>query len=494
MVLLKKTLLFLVFMILSCVVAQELDDDLTLNKKPIIILPARDADNPGSISNKLTAIVAQKATEMGRFEVIDRRLVDAILEEQKLQVSGMISESQIVKIGELAAAEEAFMVNVIEFGQKGVPKIIKPQQREKDEKEQNQDETLSTWVVKTMVGATAKAIVESAKSDAVRRVELENNIHTVINAEVRMLNVATGVSTNSFRINAQFTGGNRDASLNMALTNITWQISRKLRGFYALTSEVMQVDGYELTMLTGDDLGIKQGSLFEIASIDREKTYKDRTVTIPGKARALARITNVGPDASEAKVIRKWRKVVPGLKAYEMMKTPLVSQIDLFYGQHPWYELSAKFWLMPFRKLSVGLGGQLGLLEDSEKNNNAYLGIGSTMDLDLFYIFGITPSMGISIPVNLFMRRDDRNHDVFSTLITPSVDLNLAIQLGQFRDLVISTRYIFSHIHSDWTYQAETDNENGGSFSNKAVWDGIEPTFSAIKGFYFNLSLRKIRF
>ncbi|MEC7746125.1 MAG: hypothetical protein VYB68_00465, partial [Candidatus Neomarinimicrobiota bacterium] len=272
MVLLKKTLLFLVFMILSCVVAQELDDDLTLNKKPIIILPARDADNPGSISNKLTAIVAQKATEMGRFEVIDRRLVDAILEEQKLQVSGMISESQIVKIGELAAAEEAFMVNMIEFGQKGVPKIIKPQQREKDEKEQNQDETLSTWVVKTMVGATAKAIVESAKSDAARRVELENNIHTVINAEVRMLNVATGVSTNSFRINAQFTGGNRDASLNMALTNITWQISRKLRGFYALTSEVMQVDGYELTMLTGDDLGIKQGSLFEIASIDREKT------------------------------------------------------------------------------------------------------------------------------------------------------------------------------------------------------------------------------
>ena len=92
------------------------------------------------------------------------------------------------------------------------------------------------------------------------------------------------------------------------------------------------------------------------------------------------------------------------------------------------------------------------------------------------------------------MRRDDRNHDVFSTLITPSVDLNLAIQLGQFRDLVISTRYILSHIHSDWTYQAETDNENDGSFSNKAVWDGVEPTFNAIKGFYFNLSLRKIHF
>ncbi|MEC9457286.1 MAG: CsgG/HfaB family protein, partial [Candidatus Neomarinimicrobiota bacterium] len=153
-------------MILSRVLTQELDDDLTLNKKPIIILPAKDADSPGSISNKITAILSQKTTEIGRFEVIDRRLVNAILEEQKLQLSGMIGEDQIVKIGELASAEEAFMVNVIEFGQKGVPKIIKPQQREKDEKVQNQDETLSTWVVKTMVGATAKAIVESAKSDA----------------------------------------------------------------------------------------------------------------------------------------------------------------------------------------------------------------------------------------------------------------------------------------------------------------------------------------
>ena len=112
MVLLKKTLLFLFFMILSCVLTQELDDDLTLNKKPIIILPAKDADSPGSISNKITAILSQKATEMGRFEVIDRRLVDAILEEQKLQLSGMIGEDQIVKIGELASAEEAFMNSV----------------------------------------------------------------------------------------------------------------------------------------------------------------------------------------------------------------------------------------------------------------------------------------------------------------------------------------------------------------------------------------------
>ena len=494
MVFLKKNLI-LIFLFTSFGISQELNDKLTLEKKPIIILPSKDFYNPKSIGNKLTAILSQKATEIGRFDVIDRRLIDSILEEQKLQNSGIISENQIVKIGEMAAAEEAFIVNIIDFGQKGVPKILKPQDREKESEDLNQDKNLSRWVVKTMVSATAKAIEQNTKNnETIRKIEMENNIHTLINAEVRMLNLITGISTKSFRINTQFTGGNRDASLNMALKNISIQVSRKLRGFYAITSEVIQINGNELTMLTGKDLGIEQGSLFEVASIDRKKTYKNRMVTIPGKARALARITNVGPDASEARIIRKWMKIIPGLKTYEIMKTPFVSQIDLSYGEYPWYELGAKFWLMPFNRLSISLGGQLGLLEDSENKNNVYWGFGSTMDLDLFYFFGLTPSFSISIPINLFIRQDDQNNNVSSALITPSLDLNIAIQLSQFHDIIISARYVFSHAHSGWTYQNNNDNQNTKSFRSNAVWYGIEPTFNKMNGFYFNLSLRRIHF
>lgn len=486
-------LLFFIFIPFS-LIAQNLNDNLTLKKKPIIILAAKETNNPQSIGNRLTAIVSQKATEMGRFDIIDRRLLKVILEEQKLQFSGIISDNQIIEIGEMAAAEEAFMVNVIEFGQKGVPKIAELKQRKKKEDEPNNDNTLSTWVVKTLVRATAESIMENSKNNQVRRIEMENNIHTVIHAEVRMLNIATGVSTNSFRVNGQFTGGNRDASLNMALENISWQISQKLRNFYALTSEVIQVNGYEITILTGKDLGIKRGSLFEIASTDREKIYKNRTVSIPGKPRAFARITNVGHDASEAKIIRKWRKVVPGLKAYEIMKKPLISQIDLFYGYNPWYEISGRLWLMPFNKLSFSIGGQSGLIEDNNNNNNVYFGFGSTIDYKLFYIFGITPSIGINIPANLFFRQDDRNNNVSSTLIAPSIDINFAIQLGQFRDLVVSTRYIFGHTHSGWTHHIDNNSENGEILRKKAIWDSKEPTFNEIKGLYLCFSLRKISF
>ena len=102
----KTNLLLFFIFIPSSLIAQNLNDNLTLEKKPIIILAAKETNNPQSIGNRLTAIVSQKATEMGRFDIIDRRLLKVILEEQKLQFSGIISDNQIIEIGEMAAAED----------------------------------------------------------------------------------------------------------------------------------------------------------------------------------------------------------------------------------------------------------------------------------------------------------------------------------------------------------------------------------------------------
>ena len=76
-----------------------------------------------------------------------------------------------------------------------------------------------------------KQIEENAKSDFVKRTELENNIQTIISVEVRIINISTGVSKNSIQINSRYTGGNKNASLNYVLKDLRWKISRKLRGF-----------------------------------------------------------------------------------------------------------------------------------------------------------------------------------------------------------------------------------------------------------------------
>ena len=198
---------------------EELDDDITLEKKSLMILTA-DADDDQEIAERVLSIISTQATSIGRFEVIDRNLVDQILEEQKFQLSGMVDSDQIVEIGELAAAENALTLDIVNFGQEGVPK----------DDDDDSDETLFTWLVKALVKESIEA--RKRKDTERMRLELDNNIHTELRANIKIINVETGISENSFSLNASHTGGNRDASLEKVLAIISSQIRRKLNNYY----------------------------------------------------------------------------------------------------------------------------------------------------------------------------------------------------------------------------------------------------------------------
>ena len=108
----------------------EMDDDITLEKKSLMILTtAYDEDQ--EIAERILSIISDQATSVGRFEIIDRNLVDEILEEQKFQLSGMVDNDQVVRIGELASAENGLILDIINYGQEGVPK----DDSDKDEEE-----------------------------------------------------------------------------------------------------------------------------------------------------------------------------------------------------------------------------------------------------------------------------------------------------------------------------------------------------------------------
>ena len=154
------------------------------------------------------------------------------------------------------------------------------------------------------------------KDTARVRLELENNIHTEFRANVKIVNVETGISEESFSLNASYTGGNRDASLEKVLSILSSQVRRKLKELYMITSEVFEVDGAYLNMLSGENLGLKKGTMFEIASKNRIKSYKGKTIKLPGKTRGLVKIIDVGPEGSKARIVRKWRKIKEGHKAY----------------------------------------------------------------------------------------------------------------------------------------------------------------------------------
>ena len=486
-----KHYLIIPILVTSMGLPQELDESLTLEKKSVMILPASQ-DKHKNVADKITSIVAETATSIGRFEVIDRNLVEEILEEQAFQMSGMVSNDQIVELGELAAAEEALIIDIIHFGQKGVPKE-KDDKKKKDE-EDDKDETLFSWVVKK----TVTAAVDNTNSEKEKRkLELENNIHTVINATVRLVNVETGISEGSFNLNASFTGGNRDASLEKALQYIAFQIKGELKELYTITSEVMDVDGNMISILSGENLGLQKGDYFEISSKDKQKTYKGKTVTLPGKSRGLALITEVGPDASKAKIIRKWRKVKEGHKAYEILKNISVAEWKFSYGQTPHYDLTGRLLLNPFRPFSGSLNGHIGLVQDSRNDLDLYLGFGGTMDFTLLSRFGTTVSTAFDLPFCLVFTEDDEDHVVHGLLVMPAIGLNFGVQIGKHRDLLFSISHVLATNNLAWTYTAktgETDGDGNDKTEQKpAVWIDNKPTINA-SGLIFSISLRRYWF
>ena len=244
--------IYLCVALVSPVISQELDKNLTLEKKALMILPATQ-NNEKELADKVLSIISEQATALGRFEVIDRNLVAEILEEQKFQLSGLVSNDQVVQVGELAAAEKALILEIVHFGQKGVPK------EKEEDNDDDDDGTLFTWLVKTVVTET----IENARQvDTLKiRLELENNIHTEFKGNVKLVNVASGVSEHSFSLNASFTGGNRDASLSRVLNQLSMQIRMKLKDLYMITSEIIEVDGHYVSMFSGENLGLIKGSI-----------------------------------------------------------------------------------------------------------------------------------------------------------------------------------------------------------------------------------------
>ena len=98
------------------------NEDLTIDKKSILIIAPQQNNQKLKISKSLTNILAAKSIELGRFNVIDKNQIKAIMEEQKLQTSGMVSDKDIVEIGKLVCADDALLINIITFNQQGVPR------------------------------------------------------------------------------------------------------------------------------------------------------------------------------------------------------------------------------------------------------------------------------------------------------------------------------------------------------------------------------------
>ena len=468
-------------------ISQEIEPEITMELKKLIILTGEEKDK--EITEKIYQIASSTATQLNRYNVIDRSQLDRILKEQKLQHSGVIDQNQAIEIGKVAAANEALLIQVHNFGQKGVPT---EKQKEKEEEEEPETGLLG-WVVKEVVKAEIDKEMENVE-------RYPNNIHTVIDGEVRLIKVETGESVASFSIHADHTGGVKTKSLSEALKQVRSQMYTNLKTMYTLSSEILDVRGGDVTLLLGKNMGVKQGTLFEIVTREEKRVVRDREITIPGKSVGFVEVQTMSMDASEGRVLRKWDDIEPGYQAQEITGGIFAGGISGMYGSGN-SNMRLRFFgnFNPFHHFGGSAFGDIGTVKDSRDDSDFQFGFGFDINYRIIRTSPFSLGAVLSLPFDFHSRSDDgdennETHSVILPIFSPRVGIQSEIMVSPSLDLVIRGEYVLSSINLDnkWTYLDDDDE----SSSLSAHWDldvGPEPEIN-YSGIVLTFGIRSVYF
>ncbi len=474
----KKVLRPLILFLPLLLTAQEI----TTEKQRLLILPVSEGDNNESIASQVTGVVASEATRLGRFEIIDRNMLESIMNEQALQLSGIINDSDVVEIGKIASAQEALLVNVYSFNQKGVPP-------EDDEDEDDDDDDGG------LLGEIAKSIVDAAIDKAMEDVErYPNNIQTVVRGDVRKINLETGQSLSSFTINISHTGGNKGESLRKALNQIALQTSMELKEMYLLTSQVLDVRGREVILLLGRNLGLRKGTMFAISSPSTKRTVGDYEIDIPGRRVGFVKVTELSQDANRGMILRNWEPIEPGFTAVESTGRIQAGGMSLRYGtQSPEMGLDFIGYINPMGRMDCALTIGLGTFQDSREETDFSLRFGLDFAYRMINTVPFSLSPVIIFPASIVFKRDDAEdaNSVTSVLFNPAVGGRAEIMLKSNLDLVATVAWSPSSQLSKWRYSEEEDDETE---YYSAEWDHRGAPGIDAAGLYFNIGIRFLMF
>ncbi len=472
----------LLLMALAGLSAGQTDTGSITEKKRLVILPAQDdTDDEGfSINQEVNRTVASVAAGMGRFEIIDRNDLEAILLEQDLVLLGIVNDSSAVEIGRIAGAQEALRVTVLNFHQIGVPK-----DSDKDKDEDDDGESIGAAIAKGIVFGLLKAKKDQKELDPYR-----DNIQTQISIEVRNIDVETGQTLYSFRTGAAHTGGGKGRSREKAMSKLRKGISTELRKFYTLESRVMAIRGDELFLPLGSGIGLRRGMLFTIVEPDREEQFGDMTIAIPGRPVAYARVQEVSETGNRSLVLRRWGDIRQGYAAREQIAPLWGLQLDVrpSVSGTGSGDVGLRFHGMPIQRFDFGLGMHYASAIDSRDHSNPGFQLAALAGTRRRLSPALALFTRVELGLGVFFRDDDTGQMVNAGVGALSLGADLELLRSQGKDLVAGLAWRFGGKSKKWTY-SEGDGDNSETLDT--VWYGTAPEVD-ISGLFVTVGYRFI--
>jgi hypothetical protein len=463
--LILKRLSFIIIICLSpAVVAQ--NSDTSTDRLWLLILPGTISNaTDKSLENEIADIVSDIAWESGRFEVFDRFGVRDLLVEYPPALDGSLPDSVILAIGDEIECDEALIVDVMSFKQIGVPP-------EEDEAEKNE---------KSFIASLFDGLFSGTSDD------YSDNINTRLTVQLRNIDLINGEEIDRFHVQVSYTGGTKADSEEKALEDFQEVVSNEVRMIYQLISEVTSVDGLDLNLRLGSNLGVNRSTYFEIIEPNQIKSKDDEEITSPGKSVGLARVQDVSDTLNHSLIIRQWGFIGPGYYANEFNRN--IHGIQLFFlpkfpGDYMY--IGAQFHNSPLGKWDIGGELHYTSVKDSYNETENGLGFGVFLARRLLTLtsFMLYSKMGLNIDIPF--KFDDDGQSVTTAVFSGSLGISCSLMLTKKTDIEFNLGYRKSTKSSDWTYSESEERYD-------AFWLEDAPVVD-ISGFYFTIGYKILIF
>ncbi len=300
-------------------------------KERFVVVPFRDsAKIEENLSENMTSSIASKLAELGRFEIVDRREIEKVIEEQKLIELGM-TDMDTIETGKILSAKLIFTGDIISV----------TTQNELEEQKKKQEEEKKNKIKRGLEGV-AEALTEEKETK-----KADDRWKAKITVSVKLLEVETGKTLESFTKEAEYRVSGKvntkEAAINGAIKELSEAIIMQMRYLFKIESYIMEKDKKTATIRLGKDMGIKEGMEFLVypPKIKEKDKYTGEEITREGSKKGVLYITDVSENTAKAKIARGASKIEEGDRLLE--KPMMTFNLELSGGVAPFKMKKADF-------------------------------------------------------------------------------------------------------------------------------------------------------
>jgi hypothetical protein len=436
MVELNRPLLFLMAICWSLLQAYDYDahkNPITDKRLKLVVVPMESQYK--KLSFTAAKVVEAEASRLKRFQVISLNPGG----KKRGLLSRTVSRNFIKQLAKSTDASEALSVSVLAFEHRKV-KIKEP------------------LTGKKMKGRHMGPFKPRMKP---RKRLMHSCAITIMINKIRL---ADGIITSSKEFKRSVQMNTKKEAIQSLLTSFGSELRKFFKSIYIMESEIIKVEFDRLVLRLGKNMGIPKNTIFKIRTRSRTEYVGEEELEFPGEVVALARVTEVGEEASVAHLIRQWDHINIDYQAVEMLSTPGVWKTQGLFGLPDGYwVIGFQYVFNPLGHFNYELSLRLSRAEDSRRDGG-HMGFGFgtalTYRLPVQRLFRLKPGIGYTL--DIYGRDNDNQNGVLNFVHCLPLTLDTEWVLSKRWNLTVGAAYHLLGTSNSWT---------GGEESQEANWN-----------------------